>query len=85
MSLWSLNKRQTPVQTQSVVQSCLYICLGFCDILSLNLFSPACFLLGHLVPLSRVTAEKKEDSKERGHGNREQEQERKEGRVQALK
>lgn len=84
MSLWSLNKRQTPVQTQSVVQSCLYICLGFCDILSLNLFSPACFLLGHLVPLSRVTAEKK-DSKERGHGNREQEQERKEGRVQALK
>lgn len=45
---------------------------------------PPVFLLGQLVPLSGVTAEKA-DRKERGHGNGEQRQETKEGRVQALK
>lgn len=45
---------------------------------------PPVFLLGRLVPLSGVTAEKA-DRKERGHGNGEQRQETKEGRVQALK
>lgn len=52
----------------------------FCDILSFSASS----LLGQLVPLSKVTAEKT-DRQERGHSNIEQEQERKEGRVQALK
>lgn len=68
----TLNKRQ----------SCLYTCL--CFVTFFQPLSPACFLLHQLVPLSRVTAEKR-DRKERGHGNREQKQERKEGRVQALK
>lgn len=62
--------------------SCLYTCL--CLVTFFQPIFQACFLLGQFVPLSRVTAKKK-DRKERRHGNREQKQERKEGRVQALK
>lgn len=61
---------------------CLYICL--CFVAFCQTFSFACFLLGQLVPLSRVTAETGK-WKERGHSNKELKQEMKEGRVQALK
>ena len=71
--------KDSPAVAHHVALSCRYMCLDFVT------FLPA-LSLAKLVPLSRVTAEKikkKEEREERGHSNREQE--RKEGRVQALK
>lgn len=67
------SKRQISVLTHYVVQSCLHICLHYVTLfLSTSIF-PAGSLL---VPLSRVTAGKR-DRRQKGHGSREQEQERK--------
>lgn len=70
------------VHTFVVNFCCLYV--NLCFVTFCQTFSFTCFLLGQLVPLSRVTAETGK-WKDRGHSNKQQKQEMKEGRVQALK